>query len=223
MEEKFNQQTLHLKKDAKSTSARVWLIVIFLVFTLIDLGIKNLYPFLAVTEPSGGKTLVVEGWLPDNVIQEVTKIFLDGKYEKIYTTGGPLQQGYFLSKYKTNAELAKATLKEIGFDEKRVIAVPYAKADKDRTFASAIAFKEYLVTSDTTVKSLDVLSLGPHARRSQLLYQKALGKDFKVGIIASHQVGFTPEKWWKSSDGVRMVLDESIAYIYARLFFSTNK
>jgi len=223
MDEKFNQQTLHLKKDAKSTSARIWLIVIFLIFTLIDLGIKSLYPFLAVTEPSGGKTLVVEGWLPDNVIQEATKIFPDGKYEKIYTTGGPLQQGYFLSKYKTNAELTMATLKEIGFDEKYIVAVPCQKTDKDQTFASAIALKEYLAASDTTLKSLDVLSLGAHARRSQLLYQKALGKDFKVGIIASHQVGFTPEKWWKSSDGVRMVLDEAIAYVYARIVFSMNK
>ncbi|MFA4838226.1 MAG: YdcF family protein [Candidatus Neomarinimicrobiota bacterium] len=223
MEDLHNQPTLNPKKNTKATSARIWLIVILLIFTLFDLGFKNLYPFLAVTEPSGGKALVIEGELPDNVIQEATKVFLDGKYEKIYTTGGPLQQGYFLSKYKTNAELTKATLKEIGFDEKRVVAVPCPKADKDRTFAAAIALKEYLVASDTTVKSLDVLSLGPHARRSQLLYQKALGKEFQVGIIASHQVGFTPEKWWKSSDGVRMVLDESIAYVYARIFFSTNK
>ena len=33
---------------------------------------------------------------------------------------------------------------------------------------------------------------------------------------------YDPRHWWKSSQGVRSVLDEMIAYGYARFLFSTS-
>jgi len=53
-----------------------------------------------------------------------------------------------------------------------------------------------------------------------MLYEKALGKDVKVGVIALKDLNYDPNHSWRSSEGVREVLGESIAYIYARVFFS---
>jgi hypothetical protein len=48
-------------------------------------------------------------------------------------------------------------------------------------------------------------------RRTQLLYQEALGKNVTVGIIAVSNPDYDPTQWWRYSDGVREVIDKSIA------------
>ena len=40
-----------------------------------------------------------------------------------------------------------------------------------------------------------------------------------VGIIAVSNADYNPKQWWRYSDGVREVIGESIAYIYAKFFF----
>jgi hypothetical protein len=40
-----------------------------------------------------------------------------------------------------------------------------------------------------------------------------------VGIIAVANPDYNPTQWWRYSDGVREVIGESIAYIYAKFFF----
>jgi hypothetical protein len=58
-----------------------------------------------------------------------------------------------------------------------------------------------------------------HARRTRLLFPKALGPDVEVGIIAVQTPDYDPKRWWRYSEGVRDVIGESIAYVYARFFF----
>ena len=59
----------------------------------------------------------------------------------------------------------------------------------------------------------------PMRDERSLLYQKALGKNVTVGIIAVSNPDYDPKDWWRYSDGVREVIGESLAYIYARFFF----
>jgi len=66
------------------------------------------------------------------------------------------------------------------------------------------------------------MTLGPHARRSRLLFQKAFGKEVKVGVISVEDRDYDPAHWWRSSEGVREVLGEAIAYFYAKFFFSPS-
>jgi hypothetical protein len=40
-----------------------------------------------------------------------------------------------------------------------------------------------------------------------------------VGIIAVSNADYNPKQWWRYSDGVREVIGESIAYIYAKFLF----
>ena len=60
---------------------------------------------------------------------------------------------------------------------------------------------------------------GPHARRSRLLFQRALGPQTAVGIIAIQPRDYQPTRWWRYSSGVRNVTSEFIAYFYAKIIF----
>ena len=66
---------------------------------------------------------------------------------------------------------------------------------------------------------LDLATLGPHARRSRLLYEKAFGPQVKIGIVALVNREYDPAHWWRTSEGVREVIGEGIAYMYARFLF----
>jgi hypothetical protein len=70
-----------------------------------------------------------------------------------------------------------------------------------------------------TVSGIDVVTESLHARRTQFLYQKVFGRHVPVGIIAVPNPDYNPKHWWRYSDGVREVLGESIAYLYARFLF----
>jgi uncharacterized SAM-binding protein YcdF (DUF218 family) len=60
---------------------------------------------------------------------------------------------------------------------------------------------------------------GPHARRSRLMFQKALGKGVIVGVISIPADDYDERHWWHDSQGVRVIIGESLAYAYARLLF----
>jgi hypothetical protein len=64
---------------------------------------------------------------------------------------------------------------------------------------------------------MDVITLGPHARRSRLLYQKAFGNAVSLGVISLADPAYDSRYWWRSSEGVREVWGEAVAYLYARL------
>jgi hypothetical protein len=50
-----------------------------------------------------------------------------------------------------------------------------------------------------------------------------LGPGVKVGIISEPNPDYDAAHWWRSSAGVREVIDESIAYVYAKFFFWPEK
>ena len=190
----------------------------FAVAALVVFSIRGVYSFLAVNNPVDNGALVVEGWVPDYALQEAITEFRKGHHSQIFVTGGPLENGAPLSEYKTFAELGAATLLRLGLDTNAVQAVPAPKVRLDRTYASAVALKSWLGSHRVTEKNFNVISLGPHARRSRLLFEKALGNDYKVGVIAVENQAYDAKRWWASSAGVRTMTDEMIAYVYTRLW-----
>jgi hypothetical protein len=186
------------------------------LFALIAL---NIQPFLSLNAPVQAEVLVVEGWVPDFVLEEVKTMFEQGHYKKIYVTGGPLEMGGVTSGYQTYAELGADTLLEMGLGSDVVEAVPAPFVRRDRTYASALALKNKLHQQAAKISAINLVSLGVHSRRSHLLFQKAFAKELQVGIIAVDDRNYFGERWWKFSEGVRMVTDELFAYLYAILVF----
>jgi hypothetical protein len=178
--------------------------------------LNHIHPFLAPTSPVKADILVVEGWVQDYVIKAAIQEFQKGSYQKIITTGLPIEQGYYLAQYKNFAELAAATFIALGFDQNQLVAVPGPNVVRNRTAASATALGQWLASSDLKVDSINLYSYDVHARRSWLVFKQALAPEIKVGVIAAKPLSYDPKHWWVSSEGVRSIISEAIAYLYAR-------
>ena len=198
---------------------RGWLLLLLVGLLLATVTVRRVQPFLAVTDPIDGGALVVEGWAPDYALVAAIDEFRRHHYTRLYVVGVPLERGAPLSEYKTYAELGAATLLKLGLDRDSVQAISMPAVRQDRTYASALALKHWLQEHNAMPTGLNLISMGPHARRSRLLFEKAFGGDSRVGIIALEDRDYDPAHWWKSSQGVRTVTDELIAYGYARLLF----
>jgi hypothetical protein len=180
------------------------------------------HPFLAPTKPVGGDILVVEGWLPDYALEKAKERFQQENYQILVTTGGKIEKGYHLSEYKTWAELTASRLKNLDFPEDKIMIAPVLKKIKrDRTYHSILALQRRLHKEGFNVASIDVVSLGVHARRTWILFEKVFSS-VNVGVVAISPNEYDASRWWLSSAGMRNVISESIAYLYARFIFSLS-
>lgn len=202
---------------------RGWLLLVLSCALLAVAAIHTAYPFLASNDPRPGGALVLEGWAADYAVEAAVAEFRQHHYDKLYVTGGPLELGAPLSEYKTYADLGAATLLKLGLSTNEVQAVPAGLVRRDRTYNSAVFLRKWLDQHGTLPAELTVLTVGPHARRSRLLFEKALGKGVKVGVIAIPEQDYDPNRWWRSSAGVRTMIAESMAYFYARFIFHPPK
>jgi uncharacterized SAM-binding protein YcdF (DUF218 family) len=197
--------------------------VLLVVGIALLAGVPRIHGFLAMDYPVRGEILVVEGWIPDYAIAEAASEFEKNGYELLIAVGGPITLGSHVSGFGNYAELAHVRLKALGVDEGRMTVLETADIKKDRTYQSARAVREWLSANRADLKGVDIYTLGAHARRSRLLFEKALGDNVAVGAIAAKDQSYDGSKWWRSSNGARTVLSELIAYLYARVLFQRKK
>jgi uncharacterized SAM-binding protein YcdF (DUF218 family) len=180
---------------------------------------SGLYAFLAPNDPAGANILVVEGWLAPEELDQAIEVFRKGKYERIVTTGGPVAGWPGLSKDTVYAELAAAYLEKHGIRPEQILAVPAPRSAQERTFLSAVMFREAAKKQGMTLGAVDIFSAGPHARRSRLLFQMALGDDVRVGVLAARPESFNADAWWQSSSGVEQMFFQSFGYVWVKCCF----
>ena len=174
-----------------------------------------LYPFLAPNHPPYSGWMVIEGWIGDAALGQAMTLYEQGHYEGIYTTGVPLDTGSPLLAYQNYAEMTTARLIALGIhrDEIRTAAADYAQ--RDRTYQAALALREAFALEDIHGGHVHLISIGPHARRSRLLFRAALGERFTIGISALPDSDYPPQYWYRYSAGLRAVLSEALAYLHA--------
>jgi len=175
--------------------------------------------FLAVTDRVDAKYLVVEGWLPNYALQDSITEFKSKPYEKIFTVGADPLTGLKIEDGDSLAIEAYKRLLWLGMSADLVQAVPAHIKYRDRTFQSALALKKWIDENHVPVTSINVVTLGPHARRSRLLFEEAFGSGTSVGIISVENREYDPKRWWKYSEGVKELLGEGVGYLYARFVF----
>jgi uncharacterized SAM-binding protein YcdF (DUF218 family) len=208
------------RKERWGLSWKGWLVIGVLIIGLVSWSVGGVYPFLAVTERVNTNALVVEGWLHEYAVRAAINEFNAGHYQLVFTTGGPVVgTGGYTNDYNTSASVAASRLKAEGFSPDLIQTVPSRVGARDRTYSAAKALRDWFSEHRTTVHGINVVTEDVHARRTRLLFQKALGDGIKVGVIAVPNPDYDPKYWWRYSDGVREIIGESIAYIYARLFF----
>ncbi len=164
--------------------------------------------------------LVVEGWIHEYAIRAALKEFQSNRYQRVFTTGGPVEgTGGYINDYNTAASVGADLLRKNGLPNESLQMVPSRVMDHDRTYGSAIALQNWFREHNMPVRSINVVTEDVHARRTCLLFQKALGHNVAVGVIAVPNPDYDPRHWWRYSEGVKDVFAESVAYIYARLIF----
>ena len=212
------------RKERWSLSWRGRLILASALLLVGALIFKGVYPFLATTHRVDAEVLVVEGWIHEYAIRAALKEFQSNHYARIFTTGGPVEgTGGYINDYCTSASVGADLLKKWGLPDERLQMVPSRVMDRDRTYGSAVALRNWFLDHNMAVSGIDVVTEDVHARRTRLLFQKAFGKDVQVGIIGVANVDYPANRWWHYSQGVKNVGSEFAAYLYARLLFFPSK
>lgn len=196
-----------------------WAAILFLFCAMCLWFVHSAYSFLAVTDKVETRLLVVEGWIPQYAVRASAEEFQNG-YRLAVVTGGPITgMGGYTNDYNTSASVGAARLRTAGVAPDKVQMAPSRVSGRDRTFASAVALRNWFVEHQITDRSFNLITESAHARRSQLLFKKAFGGDFRIGVIAVPNPDYDPARWWRFSEGVRDVTSEAIAFVYARCFF----
>jgi len=197
---------------------RVWSIILLALAVLIIWVVPKLHGVLAITDPvMDAPYIVVEGWAPDYVVLEARDAADDSKNKLVIATGIPLELGTYLTSFDNYAEVAAGTLAKAGLDPQRILPVPAQAVERDRTAAMAAALKAVLdkMNIPPADRRLNLFTLGTHARRSRLLFQRILGPDWQVGIVSVPDQSYRAADWWRQSSGAKRVIDELAALAVA--------
>ena len=213
------------RKESWSLSWRGWLLLSLVVALTACCVALNIHPFLAVTDRTNADTLVVEGWIQRYAMQKAVEEFKSGRYKRIFTTGGPENgSGGYVNDYQTSASVgAEVLTKKFGIPGDVVQMVPSHVIGRDRTYSSAIALRDWLHQHNLQVQRINIVTEGTHARRTRLLFKRALGSDVAVGVIAVSSPDFDASNWWRYSEGVEDVVTEGVGYLYAKFFFRPSQ
>lgn len=194
-------------------------ILIAIGVLLCLLYVRFIHSFLSIHEPVSAKIMVVEGWMPDFALEIARDTFRKDKYTMMLTTGGVFSEHRYLLDFDNAASASAASLIKMGMDKDSVRAVTMPRIEENKTYTSALYVHRYLDSLGVSDRSLNVVSIGPHARRTRLLYQKALGKDWKIGIINAVWGDLDGRYWYHSLEGFRTEIDQTLVWLYARFVF----
>ena len=212
------------KRERWGLSWRGWLILILLGLSGAIFVISNVQLFLAETHPVDSNLLVVEGWIHPYAVRAAAEEFHRHSYDRIFTTGGPVEGiGHYVNDYQTEASVGADLLKSAGLPPEIVQMVPSRTMDRDRTYGSAVALRNWFREHDVSVRGINVLTEDVHARRTRLLFQEALGKNVVVGVISVPNPDYDEKHWWRYSQGVKDVVVETLGYVYAKLIFRPSE
>ncbi len=207
------------RREKWTLSMRGWLAFFsFLTISAVTI-LFSIHSFLAVTDRVESEYLVVEGWIPNYALKESITEFRSKPYRLMFTVGCDILNGVNIEPGENHADYAASRLKWLGMEGDSIRSVPAHVEYRNRTYQSALELRKYIETHHLSVTNFNVVTVGPHARRSRLLFQKAFEGKAEVGIIAVEDREYEPARWWKYSEGVREVISESVAYFYARVIF----
>lgn len=126
----------------------------------------------------GDRNLFVKEISIDN---KITIPYLNNsEYDLIKLDG----QERIINNTASNAELAKNRLIFLGIDSSLITAVSGKRARINRTLTSALAFRNWLKTTDININGINIISQGTHARRTWMTYNKILDEKYIIGIIS---------------------------------------
>jgi hypothetical protein len=174
--------------------------------------------FLTVTDRQPPDILVVESWIGIEGVRAAGAEFLGSGYHHIVATGG--KTGRYWSQQRWSlSDVAERELARLGIPPEKIILCTDDDAEEHRTFEFAAEIRRNLQSRGITPTSINVFTLGAHARRSRLVFAKVFA-DVPVGVIAWAPRGYRSAPWWHSSFRAEEFLKETVGYLFERCFNS---
>jgi uncharacterized SAM-binding protein YcdF (DUF218 family) len=165
---------------------------------------------------------VVDAWLTDRELDNAVEVFKAGNYARVIVPGSIMERSLFFPGLKGSGDVTSVVLVYKGIPPDKITPLLVKHVKKDRTYQAAITTRRWLEDNNISPSAINLFTSCTHSRRSWMLYQKAFEDYREVGIISARPVGYDAKKWWQSSNGFRTVVDEAIAYLYARMFFHAD-
>jgi len=177
--------------------------------------------FLSATQREAPDVLVVEGWIGLAGVAKAKIEFESGHYSKIVTVGSATNNRWGRKQWNY-AELAHDELVRLGLSPENIVVAAVPTLENQRTFASAIYAQRALSRAGIHPKSVNVFTLGVHARRSRLVFQKVFSSQVPVGCISWWPAAYGPESWWQSSERATDMIKESTGFFFELLLNSAR-
>lgn len=196
-----------------------WLIFLALLGCLTAAWCYRAEPLLALTERQPADVLVVEGWIGLDGMHAAKEEFIQGGYRYVVTAGALTSNRWNTQRWNYAMESGKLLIRA-GISPDQVITAPALETEGQRTFEAALAVRRELEARGLHPTAVNVFTLGAHARRSRLIYAKALPTGIAVGCIAWVPAVYGTEPWWKSSDRAADLIKETVGYAFELLLNS---
>jgi hypothetical protein len=116
------------------------------------------------------------------IIDHKTRIQYQNNSE--YNIGVLNGERRIINNFNSYAELARNKLLSMGIDSSIIFAVPGQGVRINRTMISAFALRDWLKTTNINIKGINIVSIGMHARRTLMTYNKVLNEKYKIGIVS---------------------------------------
>lgn len=176
----------------------------------------TIHDFLSLNQRVEADILVVEGWAYSYLaIAEAAEEFKRGQYRLLITVGGPTAVTGGNGERSSSAVLAANQLQDRGIEKESIIALSVPEISQHRTYTSALTVKEWLKKAEIPAKGINVFTIGPHARKSLVLFRRAFGSSYAIGVIAGTDEEYDPDRWWMSARGIYVISRKLLGYLYA--------
>ena len=181
----------------------------FIVFFL------NAHRFLAVTNRlADADILVVEDWMPDVFLQATAKEFKEGNYQHLLISSIREYDNQENRQQKVRKSSAVNRIVSLGVPRDRIVECFAPATDNHRSAAMARSVSNALRQNGIISKGVNVMAPATHARKTWLVYRRALGSEAPVGIIAVLPGVYDPERWWLNSQSAKWVITNYAGLIY---------
>ena len=179
------------------------LVFVAVAAVVIVVAARGAGAYLFVNEPAhggdgrGARLLVVEGWLDETELGDAIATYRQGRYERVVTSGGPIDNWREGQTATNFAERAAGYLKRHGLADAPVAAASAPPSAQDRTFLSAVVVRDWIRHEGLKPDAIDLYSAGVHARRSRMVYRLAFGPSVEIGVLAATPRNYDLDHWWQ--------------------------
>ncbi len=119
--------------------------------------------------------------------------------------------GRYLRPYASIAELMQHDLADRGVGADAVIRLPNRARN---TLEEAGAVSAFL--SSHGWKKIIIVTSNYHTRRARYIYDHVLAPGTDLRVVAAPDPAYDPNSWWRTREGLKTFLYESLGYIVAR-------